>query len=108
MARIYLEEALKLIRYMQPRAKECNYYLTLAGGVLNNGYSDNDIDIVAIPSNNNNLHTDLVDLFNFHFTLIDVSYMVRNRRVNVYKYKSAIFGKIDLAIVTVPIIRQEV
>jgi hypothetical protein len=45
-----LEEALHLIRLIQPKVmRDANYYLALAGGVLNNGSSENDLDLVAVP-----------------------------------------------------------
>jgi hypothetical protein len=44
-----LVSAISLIRDLQPKAHKLGYNLTLGGGVLNNGWSGNDLDIVAIP-----------------------------------------------------------
>lgn len=44
-----LDEAVKLIRNLQPKAHKLGYHLALAGGVLNNGTSDKDLDILAVP-----------------------------------------------------------
>ena len=45
----YLEEALQIIRMLQPSARSCGYHLALAGGVLNTGSSSNDLDIIVLP-----------------------------------------------------------
>jgi len=44
-----IDEALKLIRDIQPHARMNDYNLALAGGVLDKGFSDNDLDIIVIP-----------------------------------------------------------
>lgn len=44
-----IEDALALIRRLQPKALECGYALSLGGGVLNAGFSWKDLDIVAVP-----------------------------------------------------------
>lgn len=41
-------DALSLIRLMQDSVKSAGYYTALAGGVLNRGYSRNDLDLVFI------------------------------------------------------------
>ena len=48
-----LDEALTLIREHQAFARECDYNLALAGGVLNTGQSTNDLDILAVPRSAN-------------------------------------------------------
>lgn len=44
-----LEEALSFIRSWQPIFMEAGFYLALAGGVLNKGFSTSDLDLVAMP-----------------------------------------------------------
>ncbi len=44
-----MDEALGLIRRIQPDCMENGYYLALGGGVLNKGYSDKNLDLVAMP-----------------------------------------------------------
>lgn len=44
-----LPEALDYIRSMQAAAMRRNYYIALAGGVLNKGFSCNDLDLVFVP-----------------------------------------------------------
>ena len=42
-------EALMLIRHLQSPCMSAGYYLALGGGVLNKGWSSNDLDLVAVP-----------------------------------------------------------
>ncbi len=44
-----LSEARELIATLQPYLMERGWFLALAGGVLNKGYSDHDLDLVAVP-----------------------------------------------------------
>lgn len=44
-----LNKALVLIRSLQPGCNERGYYVALGGGVLNNGYSDHDLDLLLMP-----------------------------------------------------------
>lgn len=44
-----LENSVELIRILQPLAHQHGYHLALAGGILNRGYSDKDLDVVALP-----------------------------------------------------------
>jgi hypothetical protein len=44
-----LDNALAFVRWLQPLAMQFGFWLALAGGVLNNGYSDNDLDLAAVP-----------------------------------------------------------
>jgi hypothetical protein len=46
-----ITEALAFIRAIQVDANERGWYLALAGGVLNRGSSEHDLDIVAVPMN---------------------------------------------------------
>lgn len=45
-----LEDAVTIIREMQPFAMEASYALSLGGGVLNMGWSWKDLDITAVPA----------------------------------------------------------
>jgi hypothetical protein len=47
-----LEEALGLIRSLQPETRKFNYHLCLGGGVLNKGESKKDLDLYFLPMNN--------------------------------------------------------
>ena len=47
-----LEEALKLVRALQPGTREFGYHLALGGGVLNNGVSEKDVDLYFLPLDN--------------------------------------------------------
>ena len=44
-----LGEAIDLVRCLQADCMRKGYYIAIAGGVLNNGYSNNDLDLVAVP-----------------------------------------------------------
>jgi len=44
-----LNEALALIRRIQPLVRPFNYHLAIGGGVLNKGYSTKDLDLYCIP-----------------------------------------------------------
>lgn len=44
-----LDEALALIRLLQPETRRFGYHLCLAGGVLNKGWSAKDLDLVFAP-----------------------------------------------------------
>ena len=97
---VTLEDALEIIRYMQPLAKECNYYLALAGGVLNKGYSRNDLDIIAVPATSDNDYTALIIKFDFHFKRIPPSsFSVRDRSIDVHHYITNRNIHIDVAMI---------
>lgn len=57
---IKIDQALLLIRKLQPVVMEAGYYLALAGGVLNNGRSPNDLDLVAVPRTEHSTLQDLI------------------------------------------------
>jgi len=44
-----LISACELIRLLRPGVMNCGYDIALAGGVLNAGHSDKDLDLVAVP-----------------------------------------------------------
>lgn len=44
-----LDEALNLIRALQPSTRKFNYHLCLGGGVLNKGGSQKDLDLYFLP-----------------------------------------------------------
>lgn len=46
-----LQEALALVRDIQPIMREMGYHITLGGGVLNTGGSTHDLDLWFIPLN---------------------------------------------------------
>lgn len=47
-----LDEALTLIRTLQPETRRFNYHLCLGGGVLNKGTSNKDLDLFFLPMSN--------------------------------------------------------
>jgi hypothetical protein len=47
-----LENSVELIRLLQPLAHRHGYHLALAGGILNRGFSEKDLDVVALPNFN--------------------------------------------------------
>lgn len=55
-----LSDALDLIRTIQPRLHERNWHVALAGGVLNNGSSMKDLDLVFLPFNDGASKTDIL------------------------------------------------
>jgi hypothetical protein len=44
-----LAEAVAFLAALQPTAFEAGFNLSLGGGVLNRGYSETDLDVVAVP-----------------------------------------------------------
>lgn len=46
-----LDQALDLIRDLQPDVRALSYHVTLGGGVLNTGQSEKDLDLWFIPLN---------------------------------------------------------
>ena len=46
-----LEEALGLVRAVQPQTRQFGFHLCLGGGVLNRGWSDKDLDLYFLPMN---------------------------------------------------------
>lgn len=49
-----LDDALKLIRALQPESRRFGYHLCLGGGVLNKGESEKDLDLYFIQLNRSN------------------------------------------------------
>jgi hypothetical protein len=47
-----LEQALALVRSIQPACHSFNYHVTLGGGVLNQGFSSKDLDLFFLPFGN--------------------------------------------------------
>lgn len=44
-----LEDGLAVVRSLQPLTRQFNYHVALGGGVLNQGYSDKDLDLYFLP-----------------------------------------------------------
>lgn len=57
--------ALSLIWRLQPKLMENGWFVALAGGVLNKGYSGHDLDLVAVP-----MKTHATDLQKLHEVLV--------------------------------------
>lgn len=45
----HLEEGIYAVRAIQSSLREFGYHVTLGGGLLNNGYSDKDLDLYFLP-----------------------------------------------------------
>ena len=58
-----LDEALYLIRQIQPLVMEAGYYLALGGGVPNKGESHSDLDLVAVARTDTSDPYDLSRVF---------------------------------------------
>ena len=58
-----LDEALELVRALQPEIRKFGFHLCLGGGVLNNGHSDKDLDLYFLPMGPNTSNpTELVEM----------------------------------------------
>jgi hypothetical protein len=55
-----LQQALDLVRSIQPTLVANGWFVALAGGVLNKGHSEHDLDLVLVPMKTGK--TDLVEL----------------------------------------------
>lgn len=103
MAEVTIEESLEFIRMIQPECMEAGYYLTLGGGVLNNGHSNNDLDLVAVPRTNDSTDSELIEVMNKYCELTrQPGRHCRGRKIDIHHYKYCWFD-IDLAIVDIQI-----
>lgn len=57
-----LSRALEFVRMLQSSSMENGWCLMLAGGVLNNGHSANDLDLLAYPRTRGAVRADLMKL----------------------------------------------
>lgn len=53
-----LSEVRELITELQPKLRKVDYHVTLGGGVLNNGLSQNDLDLYFLPLEDESSHPD--------------------------------------------------
>lgn len=53
-----LNDALALVRAIQPKSRDFGYHLTLGGGVLNTGKSKKDVDLYFLPLDNGKQKSD--------------------------------------------------
>lgn len=60
-----LEQALTLIRSLQPSLRSYGFHLCLGGGVLNAGESRKDLDLYFLPLDNTGSDADVDGLVNF-------------------------------------------
>ena len=97
-----LASAVNFIRALQPEAHSSGWNLCLGGGVLNNGFSTGDLDIVAVPRG---VHlpqppdTELLQWFPCH---IGNPLVINNPTRVVYRIPSPMQGRppIDLIIIS--------
>src|SRR3990167_445607 len=57
-----LEDALDMIRALQPQTRQFHFHLCLGGGVMNNGHSEKDLDLYFLPLNYNEGKPDIPGL----------------------------------------------
>jgi hypothetical protein len=57
-----LDEALELVRRLQDDTRQFGYHLAIGGGVINNGYSDKDLDLYFLPLDDQDRPEDLEGL----------------------------------------------
>jgi len=55
-----LEEALKLVRLLEPRLAQARFHVALMGSVLLQGESTNDLDLILFPHSTSYVNLDLV------------------------------------------------
>lgn len=58
MPKWLLDDALGVIRALQPQTRQFGYHLCLGGGVLNKGESEKDLDLYFLPMNQKDLKAD--------------------------------------------------
>jgi hypothetical protein len=68
-----LDEALELVRSMQSALRPLGYHVALAGGVLNKGFSQKDLDLVFLPLTND-VAPPVEPLFNHLLTIFEPPY----------------------------------
>ncbi len=99
---IVIDQALDIVRDLQPAAMRIGYYLALAGGTLNKGHSYNDVDIIAIPREGaigGREGDNLITYFNEKLTQTrPPSLNTRGRAINVYHYS---YKEVELDIAVV-------
>jgi len=76
------------------------YYLALAGGVLNNGYSDNDLDLVAVPRTEDSNHMKLIITVLPKLLGGDVTEISNVACAKVMSFKLSDTRKVDISIIT--------
>jgi hypothetical protein len=91
-----MADALELIRMLQPHIMEAGYYLALAGGVLNNGSSNNDLDLVAVPRSPSSMLESVAGCLDTYLTWTGVIHHVQSAKVMQYTYLGAF---IDIAVI---------
>ncbi len=57
-----LDAALEAVRRVQPGAMAAGFYIAVAGGVVNCGYSHKDLDLVAVNRDATSRAADLVEV----------------------------------------------
>lgn len=96
-----LDFAAKLVSGIQESCMKRGYYIALAGGVINKGWSTNDIDLVAVPMAGESNSEGLISYLTLIMELLrEPTKQSRGRCVDIYHfdYKNV---KIDLALIGV-------
>lgn len=66
-----LDFALTFIRSIQADCMNSGYYIALGGGVLNNGFSNNDLDLVLMPRTSESKTANLLHIINCYPLFVD-------------------------------------
>lgn len=86
-----LDAALDFLRIVEPLVKlEAACCLGLAGGVLRNGYSVKDLDIIVIPMNGNKIPDTKLAV-----QLINTAFDGELYELNISKYKKQTYGPLN-------------
>ena len=88
-----LNDALELIRNIQPDCMNSGYYIALAGGVLNGGGSINDLDLVAVPRAAASNPVDLGLALHTHLGKVKGKSRIHNATIIEYKISRAPWDK---------------
>lgn len=57
----YLADGIQLVAALQPATRKFGYHVTIGGGVVNNGYSEKDLDLFFLPMGGFNADEDESD-----------------------------------------------
>lgn len=96
---ITLEDSAQIVSDLQESCMSLGYYLALAGGTLNKGYSSNDVDLVAVPRTSGSTKEDLIEYLKTKMVLVKPpTELSRGRMIDIFHftYKGV---NIDIAVV---------
>lgn len=82
-----LDDALFLVRKLQPDTRQFGYHLALGGGVLNAGLSFKDLDLYFLPLDDQTIPPDAENLLSWLFEQLGESKPLVDERYNSAHYK---------------------